>query len=351
MVVMDADRIARFTGPYNLPDGVVPVVDGIPRWPWEEVVAQRRLSQVAKLAGLRLTGDEVFVESGSNDTWFLSGETVLQVCYRGDVDRLVRAAELLAVLPASVPRPVVLDHGRDRLMSWMVVKRVRAGSLWDAWPGETGAVRRSYVGQLAEIMRSLHCWQPPARVLARYAAAECAAAETDPVAIAASTLTPLSVCQLGRLIEHARAATFTDQAVLDVIAARLAEVAARITISRDADVVLHGDCTAANVLVQDGRVVALLDFEWSRRGPRDIEATLPAFSAWADGPPMLPWLAECYPDLVDVPDFEQRHWFYHVGFALRGLIHWPAFAPEPELPKGHGLRQLRHLAQAQPQLT
>jgi Ser/Thr protein kinase RdoA (MazF antagonist) len=33
------------------------------------------------------------------------------------------------------------------------------------------------------------------------------------------------------------------------------------------DVVLHGDCTAANVLVRGGRVVALLDFEWSRRGP------------------------------------------------------------------------------------
>jgi len=348
---MDADRIARFTGPYNLPDGEVPVVDGIPRWPWDEVVARRRLGQVAKLAGLRLTGGEVFVESGSNDTWFLSGETVLQVCYRGDVDRLVREAELLAVLPGSVPGPAVLDYGRDRLLSWMIVKRVPAGSLWHAWRSETEAVLRSYVCQLAEIMRSLHSWQPPAPVLARYAAAECPQTETDPVAIAASTLTPLSMSQLGRLIEHARAAPFTDQDVLEAIAARLARVAARITISRDADVVLHGDCTPANVLVQDGRVVALLDFEWSRRGPRDIEATLPAFSAWADGPPMLPWLAEFYPELFDVPDFEQRHWFYRAGFALRGLIHWPAFAPEPELPKGHGLRQLRHLAEAQPSLT
>lgn len=160
---MDADRIARFTGPYNLRDGVVPVVDGVPRWPWDEVVARRRLGEVAKLAGLRLTGDEVFVESGSNDTWFLSGETVLQVCYRGDVDRLVREAELLAVLPGGLPGPAVLDYGRDRLLSWMVVKRVHAGSLWSAWPGETGAVRRSYVSQLAEIMRSLHAWQPPQR--------------------------------------------------------------------------------------------------------------------------------------------------------------------------------------------
>jgi aminoglycoside phosphotransferase (APT) family kinase protein len=274
-------------------------------------------------------------------------DTVLEVCYRGDVDRLVREAELLAVLPDSVPGPAVLDYGRDQLMSWILVKRVRAGSLWDAWASEPGAVLRSYVSQLAQIMRSLHSWQPPARVLARYAAAECPEAETDPVAIAASTLTPLSASQPGLLIEHPRAAAFTDQDVLDTIAARPAEVAARVTISRDADVVLHGDCTPANVLVRDGCVVALLDFEWSRRGPRDIEVTLPAFSAWDDGPPMLPWLAESYPDLFDVPDFEQRQWSYRAGFALRGLIHWPAYAPEPELPKNHGLWQLRHLAEAE----
>jgi aminoglycoside phosphotransferase len=274
------------------------------------VVARRRLGQVAKLAGLRLTGDEVFVESGSNDTWLVSGDTVLQVCYRGDVDRLVREAELLAVLPGSVPGQAVLDYGRDRLMSWILVKRVHAGSLWHAWPSEPGTVLRSYVWQLAQIMRSLHSWQPPAQVLARYAAAECPETETNPVAIAASTLTPLSAGQLSRLIEHARTAAFTNQDVLDTITMRLAGVAARITISRDADVVLHGDCTPANVLVRDGRVVAPLDFEWSRRGPRDIEVTLPAFSAWADGPPMLPWLAEFYPELFDVPGFEQRQWFY-----------------------------------------
>jgi len=140
---MDADLIARFTGPYSLPGGIVPVVDGIPRWPWDEVVARRRLGQVAKLA----------------------------------------------VLPDGVPGPAVLDYGRDRLMSWIVVKRVHAGLLWHAWRSEAGAILRSYVSQLAQIIRNLHSWQPPAQVLARYAAAECLEAEPDPVAIAASTLT------------------------------------------------------------------------------------------------------------------------------------------------------------------
>jgi hypothetical protein len=64
----------------------------------------------------------------------------------------------------------------------------------------------------------------------------------------------LSASQLGRLIEHARAAMFTDQDVLDTIAARVAEVAARVTISRDADVVRHGDCTRLTSWSGTGRL-------------------------------------------------------------------------------------------------
>ena len=257
---MDADLIARFTA-YNLPGGMVPVVDGIPRWPWDEVVARRRLGQVAKLAGLRLTGDEVFVGSGSNDTWFLSGDTVLQVCYRGDVAP-VREAELLAVSPGGVPGPAVLDYGRDRLMSWIVVKRVHAGSLWHAWAANPvpccvpmcRSWRRSCGASLVAATRAgagpVRCGRVPA--------------SGDRPARHRGEHPDAPVCEPARPPHRARPGrAFTDQDVLDTITARLAGVAARITISRDADVVLHGDCTPANVLVRDGRVVALLDFEWS----------------------------------------------------------------------------------------
>lgn len=348
-----AAEIARFTGPYNLPDGEVPIIDGTPRWPWDEAVARRRLARVAAAAGLSLTGGEVFVESGSNDTW-LFPDSVLRVCWRGDTDRLVREAELAAVLPDGVPGPQVLDHGRDDALSWMLVKRHHATSLWHAWQSEPAPVLRDYVRQLADIMRRLHEWQPPTAVLTRYRAAEVPATETDPVRIAASTLTPLSAPLLHRLIEHARDRTYVDGSVLDRIAARLDHVG-RVPIDRSADVLLHADCTPANVLIRDGRIIALLDFEWSRLGPRDIELTLPSFWAWVDGqgdgqspddgrPAIVPWLTEAYPELATTPD---RLWLYRTGFALRGLIHWPAYAPEPDLSRAHPLWQLRHLAAAE----
>jgi aminoglycoside phosphotransferase (APT) family kinase protein len=317
-------------------------------------VARRRLARVAESAGLSPDGGEVFVESGSNDTW-LFPETVLRVCWRGDIDRLVREAELVAVLPAGVPGPQVLDHGRVEGLSWMLVKRYHATSLWHAWQSEPAAVLRDYVRQLAAIMQRLHEWQPPAATLQRYRAAEAAPDESDPVRIAASTLTPLAAPQLHRLIKHARGRQYVDEAVLDRIADRIA-TAARVPIDRSTDVLLHADCTPANVLIQDGRIIALLDFEWARLGPRDIDLTLPSFWAWADGqtvdgghpadgrPAIVPWLTEAYPALATTPE---RHWLYRAGFALRGLIHWPAYAPEAELPSAHPVRQLRFLAEAE----
>uniref|UniRef100_UPI001892552F hypothetical protein n=1 Tax=Catenulispora rubra TaxID=280293 RepID=UPI001892552F len=80
------------------------------------------------------------------------------------------------------------------------------------------------------------------------------------------------------------------------------------------------------------------------------------FWAWGDGqsagqrdapspdndrPAIVPWLTDAYPELATTPD---RLWLYRTGFALRGLIHWPAYAPEPDLPRAHPIRQLRHLA-------
>lgn len=358
-----AAEIARFAGPYNLPDGHVPVVDGTPRWPWDEAVARQRLARVARAAGLALSGEEAFVESGSNDAWLLP-EAVLRVCWRGDIDRLVRESELAAALPEGVPGPRVLDYGCDGTLSWMLVERHHATSLWHAWQSEPAPVLRDYVRQLADIIRHLHEWQPPAAILERYRAAEVAEAEADPVRIAGSTLTPLAAGQLHRLVEHARGLPFVDAGVLDRITARLSEASTAITagavptaaataatgalpIDRGTDVLVHADCTPANVLIKDGRVIALLDFEWSRLGPRDLDLTLPSFWAWVDDqrpdngrPAIVPWLTEAYPALESTPE---RLWLYRTGFALRGLIHWPAWAPEAELPRAHPVRQLRHL--------
>jgi aminoglycoside phosphotransferase (APT) family kinase protein len=69
------------------------------------------------------------------------------------------------------------------------------------------------------------------------------------------------------------------------------------------EVVLHGDFYLGNVLVHGGHVSALIDFEFSRMGPRDLELISVVRALDAESrlglqrPPLLAWLAEDYPEL------------------------------------------------------
>jgi hypothetical protein len=350
-----AAYIELFSGPYNLLDGKVPRVGGVPQWPWHKDVARQRLEKVAKRLRLTLGGDEVLLESGSNDAWLLD-DLVLRVCWRGDVDRFVREAELSAVLPEPVLGPKFLDHGRDEFLSWTVARRLRCGTLGDAWRTEPERVLRGYAEQLAGILQTLHAWRPNERIVRMLRAAE-APIVADPATIAAATLTPLALEHQLRLIDWARTMPFTDVSVLDRAAERLTAVQSRVRFEPKRQVFLHGDATPGNVYVRDGRVVGLLDYEWSRLGPLDAELALPGFWAGAQSPDsqerrrrLFAWLRKDYPELFDTPDLEDRHWLFRVSFALRTLAHWPPNAPETELDPWHPTRQLRALVNSRASL-
>jgi hypothetical protein len=69
-----------------------------------------RLEIVRPAVPVDLAG-AVLAKSWSNDTW-LTGGSVLRVCWRGDWERLVREAMLLGSLPAAVPHAMVVAAGR-----------------------------------------------------------------------------------------------------------------------------------------------------------------------------------------------------------------------------------------------
>jgi aminoglycoside phosphotransferase len=317
-------------GAYNLPGGQVPIVDGEPRWPWDDEVARDRLARVAPRLGIRLTGDESRLDGASNDTWLL-GERVLRVCWRGDLDRLAREAALISALPAEVPAPRPLECGRDDELSWLLMPRMPGRPLGDASPVEL----RGYVRELGELVRTLHAWRPPeaVRVMIESAAPNDA---DDALAITGKRLIPLVRTQQLRLAEYVRTLPFVPGELLDAVVERLpAELASEPT------VLLHGDVTPGNVLVADGRISALLDWEWSWFGPRSAESTLPIWWARCTGRhEFVDRLIEECPELAASP--EQR-WVYLAAFALRCVVHWPPDRPERELYPDHPLLLLRQL--------
>jgi aminoglycoside phosphotransferase (APT) family kinase protein len=340
-------RIALLSGPYNLPDGSVPYVDGVPRWPWDGAVAHQRLRRVARRMGLTLSGDEVLLESASNDVWLIGGD-VLRVCWRGDIDRLLREAAVITALPDAVPCPRPLECGRDDHLGWTLAPRVRGSSLADGWRDTPGPQLREYVLQLAEMLSTLHAWTPPERVLHVLRSAEAADGD-DAVTLTGKTTIPLSPEQHDRLIGHLRTMPYVDHALLDTLAERLALVHGRLAVHTLPRAVLHGDVAPTNVLVGGGRVTALIDYEWTRLGPRDAELNMPA--VWADWQPsearadrLIAWLRDGYPDLFAASDLDERLWLYRAGFALRCTVHWPPDQPEQGLSATHPVRILRELA-------
>jgi aminoglycoside phosphotransferase (APT) family kinase protein len=95
--------------------------------------------------------------------------------------------------------------------------------------------------------------------------------------------------------------------------------------------VIHGDAHFANVLWSEGCLVALLDFEWARIGPSDLELEAacredPIIEDAAEsGPisasevPMLVWLRAGYPELFIRENLTERLWLYELCYQVRQL--------------------------------
>jgi len=95
-------------------------------------------------------------------------------------------------------------------------------------------------------------------------------------------------------------------------------------------VVVHGDASFSNVLWNQGRLVALLDLEWARLGPPDLEfATISGDDAGiqAREPPVLTWLQAGYPELFDREHLTERVWLYDLCFRIRQLCDGNALDP------------------------
>jgi Phosphotransferase enzyme family len=116
---------------------------------------------------------------------------------------------------------------------------------------------------------------------------------------------------------------------------------------------LHGDVYLCNVLVHGDHVSALIDFELSRIGPRDLEliSVVRALDAQSrlglPRPPFLAWLAEDDPELFAAGDLAKRLWLYALACTIRQIIFWPPDRAEADgLAVTHPLHTLRRLIDA-----
>ena len=317
-----------------------------PLEPWGITSAAYRLEMLARTLRFPVSGARL-IPSNNNDVWRLEAG-YLRVAWRGDRSRLARESELLDRLRAFLPVPEVLDCGGDDRLSWSLTAGM-PGTAYEhlcVQPAPPGL--RDLAREVAGLLRALHFWPVPrelAELLWR------SGADPDPLRRAGAELVLLPPSSALGLVPLAGQLPFVDHGVLDAAAERLRELGSLMM--PYGEVLLHGDFYLGNVLVQGDHVSALIDFEFSRMGPRDLELISVVRALDAESrlglrrPPLLAWLAEDYPELFGTADTDRRLWLYALAYTIRQIIFWPPDRAEADgLEATHPLHTLRRLIDA-----
>lgn len=288
-----------------------------------------RLEIVRTVVPVDLAG-AVLGESWSNDTW-LTDRSVLRVCWRGDRQRLIREGMLLESLPASVPHATVLAAGRTEGLTWMVVRRLPGQRLDLLWPRLSGSQRRDAVVSLAGALKALHGWTPPSVVRAALRPTALVPAVV-PDDIVGAGIMPLPVPRVFSLLDWLEEQPGMDRHLAGQVRMRIGELGPLVSDAEfDDGLVVHGDAHLANVLWHHGRLAALLDLEWARLGPPDLEfeaicrddpdiqPRASPYAAPASDVPVLAWLRAGYPELFGREHITERVWLYDLCFQVRQL--------------------------------
>ena len=323
---------------------------------WEGLApatARLRAREALAEAGCAETALE-WVASNTNEVWFV-GPYVLRVCPVAGTRRLSNEAAVMNRLPEGVPHARVVATGPSRLGEWLVSERLRGQPLSRAWPTMRETERQDAVHQVGRALRALHDLPPEGASAAPGFLSgdtlEC------PHQLPASRLLEL-LDRVGHLphvdlalVEAARALVITTRGVLD---------------DGPPSATIHGDLHFENLLWHQPRLTAVLDFEWTRPGPADLDLdVLLRFCAdpgahvavdykdrthAADYRSVPRWLREVYPELFAHPRLNERLALYSLSYDVRDLLlHRPGSA-EPELGVNHPLRRIRRLLEGRSHL-
>lgn len=291
-----------------------------------------------------------------NDIWL--GETVI---VRTNTGRFPGAfhleAEILGVLDGRVPHPEVLGYGTDELGEWMILRRV-AGRTWTrAWPDLTELQRRGLVDELAQAMVAIGEQQLPDGVRNEWLELALASDDTvheahhPPVEALPALFRRFGALAGGRDLR----AALEDFALQRKTACR----------TDDQLILVHADLHWDNLMVHDGHLAAVLDWEGARMARAELELDTPLrFSVWPWLPVtedeehlcrpeeyvMIPgWLRGAAPSLFVQERLPERLELHAIAHDLVQALHFPH---ETEAPRpGTAWWRLREMAAGRSHLT
>jgi aminoglycoside phosphotransferase (APT) family kinase protein len=274
--------------------------------------------------------------SVTNEVW-LSESYVIRV-NRHPNQRLRREAALAPSLPAEVGYPPIVAYGGELGADYLIAERVPGLVLARCWPAMSRDERRDAVRQLAAKLRCIHQTPTPTGL---------PEIET-PQLIGGRGFSPIE--PLIGTLEKLKGIEFVSEKLMsDTIA--LVKRNGGVLDSFDTSTLIHGDLTFENVLWDGSEITAILDFEWARGGPRDLDldvflrfCAFPFLHVAEDYQDLaLPedytevpwWVAEEYPELFDFPNQYERVRLYAIAFDARELLLYPPNARPAQLSPHH----------------
>ena len=302
-----------------------------------ELRARRALAD----AGLDFHGSLTSIESVTNEVW-ATGDVVVRVNRRIH-SRLRREAEIAALLPPTVPYPKVLAVGDGYGQDWVALEQMPGTPLVRCWTSMATADRRRAVEGLTVILRALHGTKVPKEL----------ADVTDPPQL----LHPgaMAVDPLLEALDRARALEHIDRGVVEELRGYVRGTRPALDPFQSTRLI-HGDLHFQNILWDGNHITALLDLEFARAAPSDLD--LDVFLRFCSYPSLFVpigrehearredyddvpvWLRESYPELFAHPALMDRLRIYSIAFDLKSLLADPPRGPLNSLKLSHPYRRL-----------
>jgi len=266
-----------------------------------------------------LTGGQV------NAVFLVDGNYVVRIGAREDAaQRLAHETDLLQRLAGHVPVANVLAFGQAQGVDYQIQAYVRGEKLQAVWRTLTVAAQDSIAAELAASLKYLHstCYHdfgertqgsPRDVAWSNYL--------VDKFHNTINELRDLKIQMVPGMVEMA----------IDYFEAH------KHVLQDGVSTLVHGDMTLVNILVHQGKVAAILDFEYALQAPADYELlAMEAFCLYpndwaeeghetfctADFANLIPLIRKHYPELFAIRNLRERLNVYHVYAALSSYLGW-----------------------------
>lgn len=282
-------------------------------------------------------------DSVTNEVW-VTPDYVVRINRDASL-RLHREAVLSQVLPDEVGYPALIQHGGEVGSDWLVAARLPGIPLSRAWPTMDRDARREAVRQVAMRLRAVH--QTPCPKLDGL--------HDVPQLLDPAPTGAQATARLVRAIDKAAGLPNVDATLMADARDQVEDMAGALD-PFNARTIVHGDLSFENILWDGRQVTALLDFEYARPGPPDLDldvllrfCALPylhvapdyeAETRAADYEEVPWWFAEDYPELFSHPRQLDRVRLYSIAWDVNELLAFPPAEPLARLHKHHPYQRL-----------